>query len=97
MWVEINPTNKSTVEEKIWDVTPRPQKEYEVRLVIWNTKDVVSADWEGTTDCFIRAFFDTKDPRESDTHYRCQTGKASFNYRLLFKVNAPNDNYNLSI
>lgn len=45
-------------------------------------------DDEGTSDVYCRAFFDSRnDAKETDTHYRCQDGKASFNYRLLFKVN----------
>ena len=28
-------------------------------------------DVEGTTDMFVRAFFDTKDAKETDTHFRC--------------------------
>jgi hypothetical protein len=55
----------------LFDITPRPLKEYEIRLVIWDTKDIISADVEGTSDIFIRAFFDTKDAKETDTHYRC--------------------------
>ena len=53
------------------------------------------ADIEGTSDVFIRSFFDTRDAKETDTHYRCTTGKASFNYRLLFNVKAPTENYEL--
>jgi hypothetical protein len=68
-----------------------------VRLVVWDTKDIVAKDWEGTSDVYIRAFFDTRDARETDCHYRCQNGKASFNYRLLYTVKGPNDNYNLTI
>lgn len=64
---------------------------------MWDTKDVIPADWEGVSDVFIRTFFDTKNSKETDTHYRCQDGKASFNYRLLFGVNAPTDNYNFTL
>ena len=68
-----------------------------MRLVVWDTKEIVAQDVEGTSDVFIRAFLDTKDSKETDTHYRCSNGKASFNYRLLFDVNAPSDNYNLTL
>jgi len=47
-------------------------------------------DAEGTSDVFIRTFFDSREcTKETDTHFRCQTGKASFNYRLLFDINYP--------
>jgi Ca2+-dependent lipid-binding protein len=66
-------------------------------VVIWDTKDVINADIEGTSDVFIRAFFDPKNAKETDTHYRCTTGAASFNYRLLYTINAPMDNYNFVV
>jgi hypothetical protein len=62
-----------------------------VRLVVWDTKEIICEDAEGTSDVFFRCFFDSKDSKESDCHYRCQNGKASFNYRLLFNVKAPGD------
>lgn len=96
--MEILPTEKGSGDEKVWDITPRPIKEYEARVVIWDTKDLVSNDAGGMSDTYFRAFFDTKDSRETDTHYRCSTGKASFNYRLLFNHLGPNEKgYNLSI
>jgi len=97
MWVEIHPSTKSTHDVNVWDITPRPSKEYEVRVVVWDTKDMIAADWEGTSDTFIRAFFDTKNAKETDTHYRCTTGEASFNYRLLFPISAPAENYNFTL
>lgn len=69
-----------------------------MRCVIWDTKDVVPFDvFEGMSDVFFRCFFDTKDAKETDTHFRCSDGKASFNYRLLFNHKAPNENYNFSV
>jgi hypothetical protein len=46
---------------------------------------VPAMDVEGTSDVFIKAFLDSEDKYETDTHYRCTTGAASFNYRLLIK------------
>jgi hypothetical protein len=55
-------------------------------------------DDEGTSDVYIRSFFDSrKDALETDTHYRCQTGNASFNYRLNFKMEVPRKDYRLTI
>jgi len=73
-------------------------EEFEVRVVVWDTLDVVMADVEGTSDVYIRAFFDPKDDKETDTHFRCTTGKASFNYRLKFTVNDKRKNgYQLNL
>lgn len=98
LWVEIIPTTIPLQEQKIFDITKKPVEEYEVRVVVWDTLDVVMADAEGTSDVYIRAFFDAKDDKETDTHFRCTTGKASFNYRLKFTVNDQRKNgYNMTL
>jgi len=97
LWVEIHQTNNSTKMDDPWDISMQPVNEYEVRTVIWGTKDVICTDVEGTSDVFCKAFIDNEDQRETDTHYRCSNGRASFNYRLLFPVKAPRDKYNLSV
>lgn len=43
-------------------------------------------DVEGTSDVFVRVFFDTEEDQTTDTHWRCQNGNASFNYRLKFPL-----------
>jgi hypothetical protein len=43
-----------------------------MRVSVFDTKDIKMMDAEGTSDVYIRAFFDSrKDPLETDTHYRC--------------------------
>ena len=97
-WVEINPTKVAPQDvEPVYDIRKKPDEEFEVRLVIWDTKEIKMMDDEGTSDVFIKAFFDSKNALESDCHYRCQTGKASFNYRLLFKEKYPRKDYRLNI
>lgn len=55
-------------------------------------------DVEGTSDVFFRCFFDAKKGAlETDTHYRCQTGTASFNYRLNFPIEHPRKHYRLTV
>ncbi len=98
LWLEIHQTTKTTKGmDKTWDLTPEPILDYEVRLVIYDTKDTLMMDAEGTSDVFVKAYVDDKDKKETDTHYRCSTKKASFNYRMLFNIKAPRKNYNLSI
>lgn len=65
--------------------------------MIWDTKDVIATDIEGTSDVFIRAFIEDSEKIETDTHYRCSNGRASFNYRLLFNVKAPAKQYNFTL
>ena len=47
-------------------------------------------DAEGTSDVFVRAHVGRGDPHETDTHWRCSTGVASFNHRMIFGFDAPN-------
>jgi hypothetical protein len=68
------------------NINSEPIIEFECRVVIWKTKDIEMMDVEGTSDVFIRLFFDDKDDQTTDTHWRCQNGTASFNYRLLFPL-----------
>ena len=98
MWLEIHqPVTSTKGCDKVFELTPQPILDYEVRLVIWDTKDVKTMDWEGTSDVFVKAWFDDKEKKESDCHYRCSNGKASFNYRLLYNIKAPRKNYLLTL
>ena len=85
-WPEIYPTNVSPEVSKKFDITAKPATEFEVRLVVWDTEELKMMDDEGTTDGFIRAFFNSSNYKDTDTHFRNQDGKCSFNYRLLFPI-----------
>mmetsp|Transcript_9294 Transcript_9294/g.6660 ORF Transcript_9294/g.6660 Transcript_9294/m.6660 type:complete len:253 (-) Transcript_9294:589-1347(-) len=98
MWVEIEANDKETKKaQKAWDVTPEPILDYQLRLSVFGTEGLPNVDAEGCTDAYIVAYIDDKDKRETDTHYRCSTGKASFNYRLLFDIKAPRKGYLLVV
>jgi hypothetical protein len=92
MWadLEANPSNKEAAppEVKKWQLEPEPEQELEVRISIMSTRNVPNYDAEGTSDVFIKTIID-EDEQETDTHWRCTTGKASFNYRILSKVKTP--------
>ena len=74
---------------KLWDIKPEPSEEYELRLTVYDTENVPCEDIEGTSDVFVKAWFDEKHKRETETHWRCTTGEASLNYRLLFHFQCP--------
>lgn len=55
-------------------------------------------DIEETSDIYVKAFMNSqKYPKTTDTHYRCQNGNGSFNYRLLFDVEYPSKNQNINV
>ena len=95
LWVEVHPLTEK-VPPAIC-ISPQPPMEFELRVVIWKTRDVKSFDVEGTSDTYIRAFIDNKDAQETDTHWRNQNGKASFNWRMKFRVKFPRPNYRLTL
>lgn len=102
MWCEINPTALPPEDAPpIYDINLKPDDVYEIRLVIFDTVDLIAMDSEGTSDAFCKAFFDNKgECHETDTHFRCSDGKASWNYRLVFRINISDtkrNNYNLTI
>ena len=74
---------------KLWDLSPEPSEEYELRLTIYDTKNVPNEDIEGTSDVFVKAWLEEKNKKETETHWRCTTGEASLNYRLLFNFTSP--------
>jgi hypothetical protein len=61
----------------VWDITPRPVTELEIRVVVWETTDVPMADIEDTVDiyvtCSLPALPDIPE-QKTDTHFRSQTG-----------------------
>eukprot|EP01038_Epipyxis_sp_PR26KG_P004421 gene4421-6250_t len=69
------------------DVSLPPTQMFEVRVVIWKTKNVPPMDsLEGMSDLYVKCWPEGCKPQETDTHWRCKRGKASFNWRLLFDV-----------
>lgn len=82
-WIEID--SQQAANKTTWDITPKPAEEFEVRIVVWDTKDLKMMDVEGTTDGFIVCDLNEV-KRETDTHFRNTDGHCSFNYRLLFRV-----------
>jgi hypothetical protein len=54
-----------------WEIAEKPAEFFEVRICVFNCKDVKMMDAEGTSDVYCRGFFDSKeDAQETDTHYR---------------------------
>ena len=98
MWLDIEESTKSSAGGKVWPIATEPKDTFEVRVSIYGAKGVPAADIEGTSDAYIRAFFDNEAIVETDTHYRNTDGKPNWNYRLLFDVTTPfTDPFNLSL
>ncbi|XP_055604569.1 fer-1-like protein 6 [Uranotaenia lowii] len=88
MWIEIYP---STVEPVLIDITPLPPKAYELRLIVWNTADVIldESNIFGTkmSDIYIKCWLNEVDEAQfTDIHYRSLDGTANFNWRMIFPL-----------
>ena len=89
-WLEMFPSEERS--EKKWIprcIDPEPIIKYEARFVVWETEDMEMMDVEGTSDVYVLGYFNIKDKQSTDVHYRCQTGIASFNWRMLLPLETP--------
>ncbi|KAF8769949.1 Otoferlin like protein [Argiope bruennichi] len=63
---------------------------YELRVIIWNTDEVILADdafftGEKMSDIYVKGWLTGKeDAQMTDVHYRSLTGEGNFNWRFVF-------------
>ncbi|GCB60239.1 hypothetical protein scyTo_0006846 [Scyliorhinus torazame] len=70
------------------------QVTYELRIIIWNTEDVILEDenfitGQKSSDIYIKGWLKGKedDKKETDVHYNSLTGEGNFNWRFIFPFN----------
>ena len=97
MWVEIDDVDSPEGNAEPLNINPTPVLDFECRVVIWKTRKLEMMDVEDTTDAQIRAFFKPREDKKTDTHWRCQDGNASFNWRLVFPIKSQEPSYTLTI
>ena len=98
LWMEMFPSEERS--DPKWDpkcIDKEPNIKYEARFVVWETEDMEMMDVEGTSDVYVLGYFNIKDKQSTDVHYRCQTGVASFNWRMLLPFETPALNNTLTI
>jgi hypothetical protein len=96
LWVEIF-DRKDSINMTPWQIAPEPLSKVEIRLVVWETEEMRMMDAEDTSDIYVTAFVDPKDKQSTDVHYRCQTGNASFNWRIVLPLDVPRVNNRLTL
>ena len=96
LWIDMFSQNEEYKMEK-WNIEPEPKNKMEMRLIIYETEGMENLDIEDISDIYVMAFIDEKNKGQTDIHYRCSTGKASFNWRMIIPIDIPRDKYNLTI
>ncbi|XP_078395891.1 fer-1-like protein 6, partial [Cetorhinus maximus] len=93
MWVDMFPMDMPPPGPSV-DISPRKPKSYELRIIIWNTEDVILEDenfitGQKSSDIYIKGWLKGKedDKRETDVHYNSLTGEGNFNWRFIFPFN----------
>jgi hypothetical protein len=97
LWVEVSDVDSKLANGPSLNISPAPVEEFEVRLVVWHTKDMEDMDIEGCSDLYIKASFDPEKEERTDIHWRCEGGKGSFNWRILLPVKNNQESYVLTV
>ncbi|CAH1125161.1 unnamed protein product [Ceutorhynchus assimilis] len=90
LWIDIFPKLDYPVAPKV-EITPRKPVSYELRVIIWNTEDVVLQEddlftGEKKSDIYVKGWLhDSTQAQNTDVHYRSLTGEGNFNWRFIFK------------
>jgi hypothetical protein len=104
LWIDLFPMDEKTLAalssthhncafpEKI-DITPRKPKKFQLRIVVYNTEDVVLDDvnpmtGEKTSDIYVRSFLCdlVEEAQKTDTHYRSLNGEGILNFLCLLNI-----------
>ncbi|XP_010838992.1 PREDICTED: otoferlin [Bison bison bison] len=90
LWVDMFPMDMPSPGTPL-DISPRKPKKYELRVIVWNTDEVVLEDddfftGEKSSDIFVRGWLkgQQEDKQDTDVHYHSLTGEGNFNWRYLF-------------
>lgn len=98
LWLEISSNSIPLADRKLWNITPQPPVEMEIRICVLKCEGIPNMDIEGTSDAFLKGFFDSSEEiQETDTHYRNQDGEPDFQYRLLYRVKVPRKDYKFTL
>lgn len=89
MWVDVM-TQAEAAQYPIVNIAKPPPKPFELRLIIWRTKNVISMDrLTHMNDMYGKVWIKDGKPQETDIHWRAKKGRGSFNWRMKFDLELP--------
>ncbi|XP_036606427.1 fer-1-like protein 5 [Trichosurus vulpecula] len=92
LWVDIFPLHLGPPGPAV-NISLREAKMYELRCIIWETRNVdlqdVTITGERMSDIYIKGWMHDMedDMQKTDIHYRSLTGSGNFNWRFIFTFN----------
>jgi len=85
-YVDIMPSHEAEMYPKD-DIELPPSQMFEVRVVVWRARDMVSMDvMEDMNDLYFTGWVEGCEKQSTDIHWRARNGKGSFNWRMKFDV-----------
>ncbi|XP_009694633.1 PREDICTED: fer-1-like protein 4, partial [Cariama cristata] len=92
MWIDMFPNDVPAPPPV--NIKPRLPVSYELRVIIWNTDDVILDDvnpitGEPSSDIYVKSWIKglDHDKQETDVHFNSLTGEGNFNWRFIFRFN----------
>uniref|UniRef100_A0A8C2HLQ1 Fer-1 like family member 4 n=1 Tax=Cyprinus carpio TaxID=7962 RepID=A0A8C2HLQ1_CYPCA len=89
MWIDMFPVDVPPPPPV--NIKPRLPESYELRVIIWNTDDVVLDDvnpftGEPSSDIYVKGWIKglEDEKQETDVHFNSLTGEGNFNWRFVF-------------
>jgi len=88
LWLDVFAADGGTTPPPKWDIAPPSEQQWELRTIVWGTMDVLPHDTlTSMNDLFATlAYGGDERPQQTDTHWRCRDGLASFNWRASWRV-----------
>ena len=89
MWVDMFPLDMPPPKFQV-DISPRKPTSWELRVIVWNTDEVVLEDdaffsGDKMSDIYVKGWLTgPEDSQATDVHYRSLTGEGNFNWRFVF-------------